>query len=90
MTADRLGVPEEVRRKELGNKREICSGSDAYWWQRRCLSRGEYMDSVAIRVFSFSISPMVIAASHLGLVSVPHAPYRLGCERRLRSPDGWE
>jgi hypothetical protein len=47
------------------------------------------MDSVAIRVFSFSILPMVIAASHLGLVSVPHAPGRLGCERRLRSPDGW-
>jgi len=47
------------------------------------------MDTVAIRVFSFSILPMVIAASHLGLVSVPHAPGRLGCERRLRSPDGW-
>jgi hypothetical protein len=30
------------------------------------------MDRVAIRVFSFSISPMVIAASHQGLVSVSH------------------
>jgi hypothetical protein len=39
------------------------------------------MDRVAIRVFSFSISPMVIAASHQGLVSVPHAPCRLGCEK---------
>jgi|SoiMethySBSTD1v2_1073268.scaffolds.fasta_scaffold21881_3 hypothetical protein len=39
------------------------------------------MDGVAIRVFSLSISPMVIAASHQGLVSVPHAPCRLGCER---------
>jgi hypothetical protein len=39
------------------------------------------MDGVAIRVFSLSISPMVIAASHQGLVFVPHAPCRLGCER---------
>jgi hypothetical protein len=39
------------------------------------------MDSVAIRVFTFSILPMVIAASHLGLVSVPRAPCRSGVQR---------
>jgi hypothetical protein len=31
------------------------------------LEEGECMDSVAIRVFSFSILPVIIAAGHLGL-----------------------
>src|SRR5829696_7057731 len=35
--------------------------------RRRCRSGGEGMDSVAIRVFTFSVLPVLIAVGHLGL-----------------------